>query len=113
MVSLFPSSFHGLTGEWGSSLGLGWHQHLADPLPFSSLSSRDAVSAPPSPGMTHEDIVQESKKYWQQVEAHAGKASSSLVRPRAGRGGEVSPHEGHPPSLYLDIIYLPGNCRRV
>lgn len=31
--------------------------------------------------MTHEDIVQESKKYWQQMEAHAGKASSSLVRP--------------------------------
>lgn len=35
--------------------------------------------------MTHEDIVQESKKYWQQMEAHAGKASSSLVR--AGGGG--------------------------
>nr|XP_023415746.1 zinc finger CCCH domain-containing protein 7B [Loxodonta africana] len=29
-------------------------------------------------GMTHEDIVQESKKYWQQMEAHTGKASSSL-----------------------------------
>lgn len=41
--------------------------------------------------MTHEDIVQESKKYWQQMEAHAGKASSSLVRPRVGAGGGVRP----------------------
>uniref|UniRef100_A0A8C5TJS8 Zinc finger CCCH-type containing 7B n=1 Tax=Malurus cyaneus samueli TaxID=2593467 RepID=A0A8C5TJS8_9PASS len=28
-------------------------------------------------GMTHEDIVQESKKYWQQMEAHANKPASS------------------------------------
>uniref|UniRef100_A0A8B9EZS4 Zinc finger CCCH-type containing 7B n=1 Tax=Amazona collaria TaxID=241587 RepID=A0A8B9EZS4_9PSIT len=27
-------------------------------------------------GMTHEDIVQESKKYWQQMEAHASKPAS-------------------------------------
>lgn len=55
-----------------------------------------AASAPPL-GMTHEDIVQESKKYWQQMEAHAGKASSSLVRPRVGVrvGSGLSPVLGH------------------
>lgn len=31
------------------------------------------------PGMTHEDIVQESKKYWQQMEAHASKPANSMV----------------------------------
>ncbi|NXX00585.1 Z3H7B protein, partial [Larus smithsonianus] len=30
-------------------------------------------------GMTHEDIVQESKKYWQQMEAHASKPANSMV----------------------------------
>ncbi|GAB1299629.1 Zinc finger CCCH type-containing 7B [Apodemus speciosus] len=43
-------------------------------------------------GMTHEDIVQESKKYWQQMEAHAGKASSSLMKFVCGqcwRNGQV------------------------
>lgn len=44
---------------------------------------------PPSTGMTHEDIVQESKKYWQQMEAHAGKASSGLVRLGLGTGVRV------------------------
>lgn len=29
--------------------------------------------------MTHEDIVQESKKYWQQMEAHASKPANSIV----------------------------------
>ena len=29
--------------------------------------------------MTHEDIVQESKKYWQQMEAHATKPANSMV----------------------------------
>lgn len=29
--------------------------------------------------MTHEDIVQESKKYWQQMEAHASKPANSVV----------------------------------
>ncbi|NXK69131.1 Z3H7B protein, partial [Sylvietta virens] len=33
-------------------------------------------------GMTHEDIVQESKKYWQQMEAHASKPANSVVSPR-------------------------------
>ncbi|NXR58742.1 Z3H7B protein, partial [Rhadina sibilatrix] len=33
-------------------------------------------------GMTHEDIVQESKKYWQQMEAHAGKPANSMASPR-------------------------------
>ncbi|KAJ7330041.1 hypothetical protein JRQ81_016215 [Phrynocephalus forsythii] len=33
-------------------------------------------------GMTHEDIVQESKKYWQQMEAHTSKASSSMASTR-------------------------------
>ncbi|KFQ23913.1 Zinc finger CCCH domain-containing protein 7B, partial [Merops nubicus] len=34
-------------------------------------------------GMTHEDIVQESKKYWQQMEAHASKPSNSMASSRA------------------------------
>ncbi|NWU92767.1 Z3H7B protein, partial [Upupa epops] len=34
-------------------------------------------------GMTHEDIVQESKKYWQQMEAHANKPANSMASPRA------------------------------
>uniref|UniRef100_A0A8C9FWU6 Zinc finger CCCH-type containing 7B n=1 Tax=Pavo cristatus TaxID=9049 RepID=A0A8C9FWU6_PAVCR len=34
-------------------------------------------------GMTHEDIVQESKKYWQQMEAHASKPTNSMASPRA------------------------------
>uniref|UniRef100_A0A8C0EBI0 Zinc finger CCCH-type containing 7B n=1 Tax=Bubo bubo TaxID=30461 RepID=A0A8C0EBI0_BUBBB len=34
-------------------------------------------------GMTHEDIVQESKKYWQQMEAHASKPANSMASPRA------------------------------
>ncbi|KFQ39561.1 Zinc finger CCCH domain-containing protein 7B, partial [Mesitornis unicolor] len=33
-------------------------------------------------GMTHEDIVQESKKYWQQMEAHASKPTNSMASPR-------------------------------
>ncbi|NWU81965.1 Z3H7B protein, partial [Onychorhynchus coronatus] len=33
-------------------------------------------------GMTHEDIVQESKKYWQQMEAHASKSANSMASPR-------------------------------
>ncbi|KAF2980286.1 hypothetical protein EK904_008221, partial [Melospiza melodia maxima] len=33
-------------------------------------------------GMTHEDIVQESKKYWQQMEAHASKPANSVASPR-------------------------------
>ncbi|XP_015716334.1 zinc finger CCCH domain-containing protein 7B isoform X1 [Coturnix japonica] len=34
-------------------------------------------------GMTHEEIVQESKKYWQQMEAHASKPTNSMASPRA------------------------------
>nr|XP_056703041.1 zinc finger CCCH domain-containing protein 7B [Euleptes europaea] len=34
-------------------------------------------------GMTHEDIVQESKKYWQQMEAHAIKSSNNVASTRA------------------------------
>ncbi|XP_062443338.1 zinc finger CCCH domain-containing protein 7B isoform X6 [Rhea pennata] len=34
-------------------------------------------------GMTHEDIVQESKKYWQQMEAHASKPTNSMASTRA------------------------------
>lgn len=33
-------------------------------------------------GMTHEDIVQESKKYWQQMEAHASKANNNMASTR-------------------------------
>ncbi|XP_051016001.1 zinc finger CCCH domain-containing protein 7B [Acomys russatus] len=53
-------------------------------------------------GMTHEDIVQESKKYWQQMEAHAGKASSSLGTPRT-----------HGPSTFdLQMKFVCGQCWR-
>lgn len=53
-------------------------------------------------GMTHEDIVQESKKYWQQMEAHAGKASSGLGAPRA-----------HGPSTFdLQMKFVCGQCWR-
>eukprot|EP00070_Physeter_catodon_P032234 XP_028339128.1 zinc finger CCCH domain-containing protein 7B isoform X2 [Physeter catodon] len=53
-------------------------------------------------GMTHEDIVQESKKYWQQMEAHAGKASSSLGAPRT-----------HGPSACdLQMKFVCGQCWR-
>nr|XP_031527646.1 zinc finger CCCH domain-containing protein 7B isoform X4 [Vicugna pacos] len=53
-------------------------------------------------GMTHEDIVQESKKYWQQMEAHAGKASSSLGAPRT-----------HGPSTFdLQMKFVCGQCWR-
>uniref|UniRef100_A0A8D0H4N5 Zinc finger CCCH-type containing 7B n=1 Tax=Sphenodon punctatus TaxID=8508 RepID=A0A8D0H4N5_SPHPU len=33
-------------------------------------------------GMTHEDIIQESKKYWQQMEAHASKVTNSTTSTR-------------------------------
>ncbi|KAM6216490.1 zinc finger CCCH domain-containing protein 7B [Rhynchocyon petersi] len=53
-------------------------------------------------GMTHEDIVQESKKYWQQMEAHAGKASSGLGTPRT-----------HGPSTFdLQMKFVCGQCWR-
>ncbi|XP_008572317.1 PREDICTED: zinc finger CCCH domain-containing protein 7B isoform X1 [Galeopterus variegatus] len=53
-------------------------------------------------GMTHEDIVQESKKYWQQMEAHAGKAGSSLGAPRT-----------HGPSTFdLQMKFVCGQCWR-
>ncbi|XP_012590569.1 PREDICTED: zinc finger CCCH domain-containing protein 7B [Condylura cristata] len=53
-------------------------------------------------GMTHEDIVQESKKYWQQMEAHAGKASSSLGAPRT-----------HGPNTFdLQMKFVCGQCWR-
>ncbi|XP_013008482.1 zinc finger CCCH domain-containing protein 7B isoform X1 [Cavia porcellus] len=53
-------------------------------------------------GMTHEDIVQESKKYWQQMEAHAGKASSSSGAPRT-----------HGPSTFdLQMKFVCGQCWR-
>uniref|UniRef100_A0A7M4G3N4 Zinc finger CCCH-type containing 7B n=1 Tax=Crocodylus porosus TaxID=8502 RepID=A0A7M4G3N4_CROPO len=34
-------------------------------------------------GMTHEDIVQESKKYWQQMEAYASKPANSMLMRRS------------------------------
>ncbi|XP_007939968.1 zinc finger CCCH domain-containing protein 7B [Orycteropus afer afer] len=53
-------------------------------------------------GMTHEDIVQESKKYWQQMETHAGKANSSLGTPRT-----------HGPSTFdLQMKFVCGQCWR-
>ncbi|XP_054997461.1 zinc finger CCCH domain-containing protein 7B isoform X2 [Sorex araneus] len=53
-------------------------------------------------GMTHEDIVQESKKYWQQMEAHAGKGSSGVGTPRT-----------HGPSTFdLQMKFVCGQCWR-
>lgn len=78
--------WQGPLGEWGPGRGT-WRCPaflLTEP-----LHGRLHV-VPPSTGMTHEDIVQESKKYWQQTEAHAGKASSSLVRPWVGAGRGVA-----------------------
>lgn len=53
-------------------------------------------------GMTHEDIVQESKKYWQQLEAHSGKAGSGSGAPRT-----------HGPSTFdLQMKFVCGQCWR-
>lgn len=53
-------------------------------------------------GMTHEDIVQESKKYWQQMEAHAGKAS----------GGSGAPRTHGPSTFDLQMKFVCGQCWR-
>ncbi|XP_010632770.1 zinc finger CCCH domain-containing protein 7B, partial [Fukomys damarensis] len=53
-------------------------------------------------GMTHEDIVQESKKYWQQMEAHAGKAS--------GGSGALRTHG--PSTFDLQMKFVCGQCWR-
>ncbi|XP_043296206.1 zinc finger CCCH domain-containing protein 7B isoform X1 [Cervus elaphus] len=54
-------------------------------------------------GMTHEDIVQESKKYWQQMEAHTGKASSSL---------QGAPRTHGPSTFDLQMKFVCGQCWR-
>ncbi|XP_077686783.1 zinc finger CCCH domain-containing protein 7B isoform X2 [Eretmochelys imbricata] len=53
-------------------------------------------------GMTHEDIVQESKKYWQLMEAHASKATSSTAAPRAPTSS----------SFDLQMKFVCGQCWR-
>ncbi|XP_055250531.1 zinc finger CCCH domain-containing protein 7B isoform X3 [Moschus berezovskii] len=54
-------------------------------------------------GMTHEDIVQESKKYWQQMEAHTGKGSSSL---------QGAPRTHGPSTFDLQMKFVCGQCWR-
>lgn len=81
--SLCPESYCGQ--DWpGRTPCLGTRPSI--PRALCLILCQDLCFLPPSTGMTHEDIVQESKKYWQQMEAHAGKASSSLVRPGLGPG---------------------------
>ncbi|XP_074083124.1 zinc finger CCCH domain-containing protein 7B [Macrotis lagotis] len=53
-------------------------------------------------GMTHEDIVQESKKCWQQMEAHAGKAANSLAGSRIPT----------PSTFDLQMKFVCGQCWR-
>ncbi|XP_048210714.1 zinc finger CCCH domain-containing protein 7B isoform X2 [Perognathus longimembris pacificus] len=53
-------------------------------------------------GMTHEDIVQESKKYWQQVEAPVGKAG----------GGSGGPRTHGPSTFDLQMKFVCGQCWR-
>ncbi|XP_064902385.1 zinc finger CCCH domain-containing protein 7B isoform X8 [Columba livia] len=53
-------------------------------------------------GMTHEDIVQESKKYWQQMEAHASKTTNSMASPRAPTSSTFD----------LQMKFVCGQCRR-
>ncbi|XP_038612277.1 zinc finger CCCH domain-containing protein 7B isoform X2 [Tachyglossus aculeatus] len=53
-------------------------------------------------GMTHEDIVLESKKFWQQMESHTGKAANSMISLR-----------GVPPSTFdLQMKFVCGQCWR-
>ncbi|KAI6079650.1 Zinc finger CCCH domain-containing protein 7B isoform X4 [Aix galericulata] len=78
-------------------------------------------------GMTHEDIVQESKKYWQQMEAHASKPANSmgLLQPhdRApsvdSKGhtdclpcGEASPRAPTSSTFDLQMKFVCGQCWR-
>lgn len=77
--------------HWGRGFS-AWACHGTLALLLTELPQGHPCLLPPSPGMTHEDIVQESKKYWQQMEAHAGKASSGLVRPSVDAGGGIRPH---------------------
>uniref|UniRef100_A0A8C3TQH0 Zinc finger CCCH-type containing 7B n=1 Tax=Catharus ustulatus TaxID=91951 RepID=A0A8C3TQH0_CATUS len=52
-------------------------------------------------GMTHEDIVQESKKYWQQMEAHASKQTNS-----------ASPRTPTSSTFDLQMKFVCGQCWR-
>nr|XP_060633102.1 zinc finger CCCH domain-containing protein 7B isoform X1 [Anolis sagrei ordinatus]XP_060633103.1 zinc finger CCCH domain-containing protein 7B isoform X1 [Anolis sagrei ordinatus]XP_060633104.1 zinc finger CCCH domain-containing protein 7B isoform X1 [Anolis sagrei ordinatus] len=53
-------------------------------------------------GMTHEDIVQESKKYWQQMEAHTNKASSNMASSRSSTSNTFD----------LQMKFVCGQCWR-
>ncbi|XP_042323024.1 zinc finger CCCH domain-containing protein 7B isoform X4 [Sceloporus undulatus] len=53
-------------------------------------------------GMTHEDIVQESKKYWQQVEIHTSKASSNMASSRSSTSNTFD----------LQMKFVCGQCWR-
>ncbi|XP_053109890.1 zinc finger CCCH domain-containing protein 7B isoform X8 [Hemicordylus capensis] len=53
-------------------------------------------------GMTHEDIVQESKKYWQQMEAHASKANNTMASTRTPTSN----------AFELEMKFVCGQCWR-
>ncbi|KAH0616851.1 hypothetical protein JD844_028279 [Phrynosoma platyrhinos] len=53
-------------------------------------------------GMTHEDIVQESKKYWQQVEIHTSKAGSNMASSRSSTSNTFD----------LQMKFVCGQCWR-
>lgn len=55
--------------------------------------------------MTHEDIVQESKKYWQQMEAHASKPTNSMVRCISGLQPGFAPNCSSTFSLFSSHYY--------
>ncbi|KAG8138089.1 putative Zinc finger CCCH domain-containing protein, partial [Naja naja] len=52
--------------------------------------------------MTHEDIVQESKKFWQQMEAHAGKGNNNMASVRTPISNTVD----------LQMKFVCGQCWR-
>lgn len=58
--------------------------------------------------MTHEDIVQESKKYWQQMEAHASKPANSMVRCILGSQPGFASGCSSTFSLLLPLLCLTG-----
>lgn len=55
--------------------------------------------------MTHEDIVQESKKYWQQMEAHTSKPANSVVsKVHLGLGARFCSQQFQPYLSFLPTI---------
>lgn len=61
--------------------------------------------------MTHEDIVQESKKYWQQMEAHASKPTNSVVSKVHLRLGARFFSQWFQPFLSFPLTIVPDRSR--